>query len=111
MKAKEFLNKIMRGDKTTIKNNTGIIGFDEKMNIISGDTGGGSFIMIPGEITQIMMEFPDNPHFEKSGDDIAATFAFVGPQVTSMSFTIDELSATLPPDNGPITEETSVEVN
>lgn len=34
MKAKEFLNKVMRGDKTTIKNNVGLIGFDKKLNHI-----------------------------------------------------------------------------
>lgn len=41
MKAKEFLNKIMRGDKTTIRKNTGVIGFDEKGNRIEvmGITG------------------------------------------------------------------------
>lgn len=36
MKAKEFLNKVMRGDKTTIKNNKGIIGFDKKQNEVKG---------------------------------------------------------------------------
>ena len=64
MKAKEFLNKIMRGDRITLRKNTGLIRFDEKGNHI--EEGGGDlsdFEFVPFQILQAMgiADFDDNP--------------------------------------------------
>ena len=46
MKAKEFLNKIMRDDKTTIRKHTGVIYFDEKGNVISDESSDDSLKIV-----------------------------------------------------------------
>lgn len=78
MKAKEFLNKIMRGDKTTIKNNTGIIGFDEKGNNIKEGGGDNYHIYTPEELEEMTGgETTANPTIEEDEDATGITFAFV----------------------------------
>lgn len=67
------------------------------------EEGGVAFELIPAEVAELM-GIPGNPYFEESSGDAAATFAFVGAEPTSLSFTIDELTATIPPEDEEIIE-------
>jgi len=87
MKAKEFLNKIMHGDKTTIRKNTGLIGFDEKGNHIE-DKGGEDIILLPSEFSEMLIGAP-NPILST---ETVGGFLLSKPEVESFVCTVDGIT-------------------
>lgn len=73
------------------------------------DEGGVSVELIPAEVAELF-GLPDNPYFEESSGDASALFGFVGAEVETAEFALDNLTARYPEDDGSVFAASSMPI-